>query len=92
MADGREGPRACSVVLDSLQPQGLKPTRLLCPWDSPGKGTGGGCHFLLQGIFPIWGSNLHLCVSCIGRQIPYLCATWKALQKCKGLKYNFKVE
>ena len=24
----------------------------LCPWDSPGKGTGVGCHFLLQGIFP----------------------------------------
>ena len=26
--------------------------RLLCPWDSPGKSTGVGCHFLLQGIFP----------------------------------------
>ena len=26
--------------------------RLLCPWDSPGKKTGVGCHFLLQGIFP----------------------------------------
>ena len=25
---------------------------LLCPWDSPGKNTGVGCHFLLQGIFP----------------------------------------
>ena len=25
-----------------------KPTRLLCPWDSPGKNTGVGCHFLLQ--------------------------------------------
>ena len=23
-----------------------------CPWDSPGKSTGVGCHFLLQGIFP----------------------------------------
>ena len=28
------------------------PTRLLCPWDSPGKNTGMGCHFLFQGIFP----------------------------------------
>ena len=27
------------------------PTRLLCPWDSPGKNTGGGCHTLLQWIF-----------------------------------------
>ena len=33
------------------------PTRLLCPWDSPGKNTGVGCHALLQGIFPIQGSN-----------------------------------
>ena len=35
-------------------------TRLLCPWDSPGKNTGVGCHFLLQGIFPTQGLNLHL--------------------------------
>ena len=34
---------------DSLQPLGLYPTRLLRPWDSPGKNTGVGCHFLLQG-------------------------------------------
>ena len=30
---------------------------LLCPWDSPGKNTGVGCHALLQGIFPTQGSN-----------------------------------
>ena len=35
---------------DSLQPHELWPARLLCPWDSPGKNTGVGCHFLLQGI------------------------------------------
>ena len=29
-------------------------------WDSPGKNTGAGCHFLLQGIFPTQGSNLCL--------------------------------
>ena len=33
---------------DSVRPHGLQPTRLLCPWDSPGKNTGGGFHFLLQ--------------------------------------------
>ena len=33
---------------DSLQPQRRQPTRLSCPWDSPGKNTGVGCHFLLQ--------------------------------------------
>ena len=31
-----------------MQPQRRQPTRLLCPWDSPGKNTGVGCHFLLQ--------------------------------------------
>ena len=32
---------ARSVASKSLRHQGLKPTRLLCPWDSPGKNTGG---------------------------------------------------
>ena len=41
----------------TLRPNGLQPTRILCPWDSPGKNTGVHCHFLLQGIFPTWGSN-----------------------------------
>ena len=39
-----------SVMPDSLRPHGLQSTRLLCPWDPPGKDTGVGCHFLLQGI------------------------------------------
>ena len=33
---------------DSVRPNGRQPTRLLRPWDSPGKNTGVGCHFLLQ--------------------------------------------
>ena len=33
---------------DSSRPHGLQPTRLLCPWDFPGKRTGVGCHCLLQ--------------------------------------------
>ena len=37
-----------SVVSDSVRPQRRKPTRLCRPWDSPGKNTGVGCHFLLQ--------------------------------------------
>ena len=32
---------------------------LLCPWDFPGKNTGVGCHFLLQGIFLTQGLNPH---------------------------------
>ena len=33
---------------DSVRPQRQQPTRLPYPWDSPGKNTGVGCHFLLQ--------------------------------------------
>ena len=40
-----------SVVFYSLRLHGLQPTSLLFPWNSPGKNTGEGCHFLLQGIF-----------------------------------------
>ena len=40
-----------SVVSDSLPPRGLSSPRLLCPWDSPGKKTGVGSHFLLHNIF-----------------------------------------
>ena len=32
----------------SMRPHRRQPTRLRCPWDSPGKNTGVGCHFLLQ--------------------------------------------
>ena len=60
---------SCSVVSDSLRPHGLQPTRLLCPWHFPGKKTGVGCHFLLQGIFPTQGSNSGF-LPC--RQILYL--------------------
>jgi len=37
-----------SVVSDSARPHTRQPTRLLWPWDSSGKNTGVGCHFLLQ--------------------------------------------
>ena len=53
-------PQACAVlgsvavVSDSATPW-LQPARLLCPWDCPGKNTGVGCHFLLQGILPNQG-------------------------------------
>ena len=49
-----------SVVSDSLPPHGLGPTRLLCSWDFPGKNTGLGCHFLLQGSFPTQRLNPRL--------------------------------
>ena len=39
---------AASVVSNSVRPHRWQPTRLRCPWDSPDKNTGVGCHFLLQ--------------------------------------------
>ena len=58
---------SCSIVFDSEQPHGLQPTRLLCPWDLPGKSSGVGCHCLLLSLgglkyrpffshsFGVWG-------------------------------------
>ena len=61
-----------SVVSNSLWPHGLQPTRLLHPWDSPGKSMGVGCHCLLrwqseaeekkiviavEGLLPKYGSS-----------------------------------
>ena len=43
--------------LTLCNPMDDSPSRLLCPWNSPGKGTGVGSHCLLQGIFPTHGSN-----------------------------------
>ena len=40
--------KVTSVMSDSVRPHRRQPTRLPCPWDSPGKNTGMGCHFLLQ--------------------------------------------
>ena len=53
---GSEVAQSCPT----LPPHGLQLTRLLCPWNFPGKSTGVGCHFLLQGIFLTQGSNLGL--------------------------------
>ena len=40
--------KVASVMSNSVWPHRWQPTRLPCPWDSPGKNTGVGCHFLLQ--------------------------------------------
>ena len=56
-----------SVVSHSWDPLDCSPPGS-CPWNSPGKNTGVGCHALLQEIFPAYGSNLGL-LHC--RQILY---------------------
>ena len=55
--------RLLAQSCQTLWPCGLWPTRLLCPWDSPGKNTGVACHALLQEIFPTQGLNPHLFMS-----------------------------
>ena len=72
-------PPVChSFVSDSLRPHGLQPTRFLCPWDPPGKNTGVGCHFLLQGIFLTQGQNLglqncrHILYCLSYREVPFI--------------------
>ena len=78
---------SCSVVTDSWWPHGLQPARLLCPWTSPGKNTGVGCHALLQGIFLTQGLNLGLphwrqilyCLSFQGHpwRLPFITDSWQ---------------
>ena len=78
VSNPHEGWNPCCLTL--LWSHGLQSTRLLCPWNFPGKNTGVGCHFLLQGIFPTQGSNSYL-LQC--RHILYHWATrevepWKS--------------
>ena len=47
-----------SVLSDSLRPHGLQPTRLVHPWDFPGKRTGVGCHGLLRPFILNWSNSL----------------------------------
>ena len=59
-----------SVVSDSVRPQRRQPTRLPRPWDSPGKNTGVGCHFLL----PCMKSESEVTQSCLTLSDPTDCS------------------
>ena len=61
-------------------------SRLLCPWDSPGKNTGVGCHALVQGIFPTQGPNPGL-PHC--RQILYQLSHQRNPRKAEWVAYPF---
>ena len=82
-----------SVVSNSLPPDGMQPTRLLCPRDSPGRNIRVGCHALLKGIFPTW---THVSwVSCIAdrllTELPAKpCLLWDVAQKEKEIKLGQK--
>ena len=71
-----------SVVSDSLRPYGLSPSRLLCPWDSPGKNTGVGCCALLQGSFrPRNWTRISLTSPVLAGGFFIIRVTWEALYK-----------
>ena len=53
----RKGKFVAQSCLTLCDPMDCSPPHPLCPWNSPGKSTGVGCHSLLQGIFPTQGSN-----------------------------------
>ena len=69
---------------DSLQPHGLLPARLLCPWDSPGQNPAVGSHSLLQGIFPTQGSQTQ--VFCTAGGFFTIWATREALEGKDNIK------
>ena len=78
----------CSLLSDSSQSDGLQPTRLLCPLNFPGKNTGVGCHFLLQGIFLTHGSNLLLMCLLHCRRILYF-LSHREMAQIIGSNHNF---
>ena len=75
----------CLILVD---PRDCSPPGSFCPWDSPSKSTGMGCHALLQGIFPTQGST------CVSHMSPALAggffttsATWEAIEGIEGTLY-----
>ena len=79
-----------SVMSNSFRTHGLQSTRLLCPWDSPGKNNRVGCHFLLQGIFLIQGSNPHLMSPALAGRFFTISTTWEAVIKVYMHIYIYK--
>ena len=58
---------------DSVRPHRWQPTRLLCPWDSPGKNTGVGCHFFLLQCMKV-KSQREVTQSCLTLSNPMDCS------------------
>ena len=77
------------LCLTILQPHGLQPAKLLCPWDQSGKNTGAGCHF--QRIFPTQGSNPGLAFPALADGFFKTSTAWEALfytQQCVYVNLN----
>ena len=79
-------PSALCACWSCARPHRLKPTRLLQPWDSPGKSAAVGYHLLLQGIFPTQRSNpglLH-CTQIL-YQLSHMGSPVSAIHQCKSV-------
>ena len=63
---------------NSLRPHGLKPARVLCPWDFPGKNTGVVAISQSRGSSRPGAQTCISCVSCVGRWVFATSATWEA--------------
>ena len=72
-----------SVMSDSWRPHGLQPTRLLRPWDFPGKSTGVGCHCLLR-VCMLNGVKWYLCCLVYSNNSETVFVA-KSLQSCPTL-------
>ena len=90
MHEGKKGKWSSSVMSDSQWPHGLQLTRLLSPWDFPGKSTGVGCRFFLQGIFPTQGSILGL-PHCKHVRWVQLCGSLNILWHCLSVGWEWKL-
>ena len=75
--------QSCLTLCDPMDCSPIG-TTLDCPWDSPGKNTGVGCHALLQGIFPTQRSNL--CLLLCRRILYHWCHLGSPLQLIKHIK------
>ena len=69
-----------------------QPSRPLCPWDSPGKNAGGGCHFLFQGIFPTQRSNPGLLYSHLSRRGSPASCYWEVRVQTPGAGCAFRAQ
>ena len=84
-----------SVVSDSLWPRGLQPTRLLCPWEFPGKRTGVGCHLLLHTTLQPWPNTVFLNLSCLcvlTWKLKSRVILWGCAPEVKGLSLGDRVK
>ena len=69
---------SCSIMSNSLQPHGLEPVSLLCPWNSQGKNTGMGEVYAKFQFFKKWSIQSK---SLVFQNVPAHWITWRTLEK-----------